>query len=314
MVSAKGLVTKKSQENQVQAQQKAANMSVSTVMNNLLDSSGIRKRIDEVLGQGAPQLCSSLITIANSTKEMQQAAIDNPMSILQAGLKAATYDLPLGGDLGFAYPVAFYNSSKGGYECQFILGYKGYYQLAMRTGVYQRINVMDIREGELVEWNPLTEDMKFDFSLFQENPEERTKQPVKGYCGYFRTINGMEKYVYWTVAQIDAHEAENRKGKYRSAVWKNHYDSMAKKTVLRELLGKWGMLSISYHNMPKSAVEFTEAMMNHEVDDDDIIMIKAEANEAQQLPESTQEAAGAVEMPADAMFTADEIEAAVQGK
>lgn len=306
-----GLLAKKQQENQVQTQQQTANKSVTMVLNNLLDSSGIRKRIDELLGKRAAQLCSSLITIANSTPEMQQAAVQNPMSLLQTGLKAATYDLPLGGDLGFAYPVAFYNTKKGGYECQFILGYKGLYQLAMRTGAYAKINVCDVREGELKSWNRLTEDIELEFI---EDEEEREKTKIVGYCGYFRTVNGMEKFVYWSIAKIQHHEERFRKGKYQSQIWRDDHDSMSRKTVLRNMISKWGIMSIDYRSASADVVAMANDAANGTLDDEEIVETIVAPQTEQQLPESAQEAAGAVEMPADAMFTADEIEAAVEGK
>lgn len=306
-----GLLAKKQQENQVQTQQQTANKSVTMVLNNLLDSSGIRKRIDELLGKRAAQLCSSLITIANSTPEMQQAAVQNPMSLLQTGLKAATYDLPLGGDLGFAYPVAFYNTKKGGYECQFILGYKGLYQLAMRTGAYAKINVCDVREGELKSWNRLTEDIELEFI---EDEEEREKTKIVGYCGYFRTVNGMEKFVYWSIAKIQHHEERFRKGKYQSQIWRDDPDSMSRKTVLRNMISKWGIMSIDYRSASADVVAMANDAANGTLDDEEIVETIVAPQTEQQLPESTQEAAGAVETPADAMFTADEIEAAVEGK
>lgn len=306
-----GLLAKKQQENQVQTQQQTANKSVTMVLNNLLDSSGIRKRIDELLGKRAAQLCSSLITIANSTPEMQQAAVQNPMSLLQTGLKAATYDLPLGGDLGFAYPVAFYNTKKGGYECQFILGYKGLYQLAMRTGAYAKINVCDVREGELKSWNRLTEDIELEFI---EDEEEREKTKIVGYCGYFRTVNGMEKFVYWSIAKIQHHEERFRKGKYQSPIWRDDPDSMSRKTVLRNMISKWGIMSIDYRSASADVVAMANNAANGTLDDEEIVETIVAPQTEQQLPESAQEAAGAVEMPADAMFTADEIEAAVEGK
>lgn len=306
-----GLLAKKQQENQVQTQQQTANKSVTMVLNNLLDSSGIRKRIDELLGKRAAQLCSSLITIANSTPEMQQAAVQNPMSLLQTGLKAATYDLPLGGDLGFAYPVAFYNTKKGGYECQFILGYKGLYQLAMRTGAYAKINVCDVRKGELKSWNRLTEDIELEFI---EDEEEREKTKIVGYCGYFRTVNGMEKFVYWPIAKIQHHEERFRKGKYQSQIWRDDPDSMSRKTVLRNMISKWGIMSIDYRSASADVVAMANDAANGTLDDEEIVETIVAPQTEQQLPESTQEAAGAVKMPADAIFTADEIEAAVEGE
>lgn len=307
MATAKGLVT--GTRKQVQTQQQTANKSVTMVLNNLLDSSGIRKRIDELLGKRAAQLCSSLITIANSTPEMQQAAVQNPMSLLQTGLKAATYDLPLGGDLGFAYPVAFYNTKKGGYECQFILGYKGLYQLAMRTGAYAKINVCDIREGELKSWNRLTEDIELEFI---EDEEEREKTKIVGYCGYFRTVNGMEKFVYWPIAKIQHHEERFRKGKYQSHIWKDDPDGMSKKTVLRNMISKWGIMSIDYRSASADVVAMANDVANGTLDDEEMPVI--DVTQQVQAPSEAPVAAESVETQPSDVFTADEIEAAMQGE
>ena len=256
-------IMKKNVENNGAVQVKS--QSVAAIMNNMLDSSGYRKRIDDLLKNRAAQFCSSLITIANSTKEMQQAAIQSPMSILQTGLKAATYDLPLGSELGYAYPVAFFNGKGNKYECQFIMGYKGLYQLAMRTGVYSKLNVCDIRQGELKSWNPLTEDIEIEFV---QDEEQRQGLPIVGYCGFFRTKNGMEKYVYWSVEKIKKHEEKHRKGKYQNPVWKTNEESMSRKTVLRDLITHWGLMSIDYRTSTVDTVDLADKIASGKIDDE----------------------------------------------
>ncbi|ENG5465560.1 recombinase RecT, partial [Listeria monocytogenes] len=117
---------------------------------------------------------------------------------------------------------------------QFQLGYKGYIQLALRTGQYKSINVIEVREGELLKWNRLTEEIELDL-------DNNTSEKVVGYCGYFQLINGFEKTVYWTRKEIEAHKQKFSKSDFG---WKKDYDAMAKKTVLRNMLSKWGILSI----------------------------------------------------------------------
>lgn len=155
-------------------------------------------------------------------------------------MTAATLDLPLDKNLGYAYIVPFKNYKNGNrQEGQFILGYKGLIQLAMRSGQYKALNVAPIYEGELVSWNRVTETVEFDFS-------KKTSDQVVGYVGYFELLNGFKKTVYWTREEIENHRVKFRKTKDTkpSQVWLDNYDAMACKTVLRSLLSKWGLLSI----------------------------------------------------------------------
>ena len=149
---------------------------------------------------------------------MQDAFYDSPMTVIQSALKAATFDLPIDQNLGYAYIVPFKNSKKtpeGEWvkktEASFILGWKGMHQLALRTGAYKTINVVDIREGELVSYNRLTEEVDI---RFEEDEEKRESLPVIGYVGYYRLVNGAEKTIYMTVKQIENHEKKFRKGDY----------------------------------------------------------------------------------------------------
>ena len=227
----------------------AVSGSVISVMNAMLDGQGMRRRFDDLLGKRAPQFISSLVSLVNSDNNMKAAFYENPMSVIQSGLKAATFDLPIDQNLGYAYLVAFKNFDKESgtkkTTCTFVLGWKGMHQLAIRTGAYKTINVVDIREGELISYNRLTEDIKIEFI---EDEEEREKKKVIGYVGYYRLVNGAEKTIYRTVKQIEQHEKKFRKGDYQGKGWRDDWDAMARKTVYRELIGKWGVMSIEYQN------------------------------------------------------------------
>ena len=223
---------------------------VNQLMSAMLDGEKLRGRFDELLGKRAPQFISSLVSLINADKDIQQAFYEAPMTVIQAGLKAATFDLPIDQNLGYAYIVAFNNSKKlpsGEFvkrkEASFILGWKGMHQLALRTGAYKTINVVDVREGELKRYNRLTEEVELEFV---ENDDEREKLPVIGYVGYYRLINGAEKTIYMTCKQIENHEKKFRKGQYIGKGWKDDWDAMARKTVYRRLIGKWGVMSIEY--------------------------------------------------------------------
>ena len=224
--------------NAVQAQGK---QTVNQLMTAILDGEKMRSRFDELLGKRAPQFISSIVSLVNADKNMQAAFYESPMTIIQCALKAATFDLPIDQNLGYAYIVPFKN--KGVPTATFILGWKGMHQLALRTGAYKTINVVDIREGELKSYNRLTEEVDI---RFEEDEEKRESLPIIGYVGYYRLVNGAEKTIYMTCKQIENHEKKNRKGDYMGKGWRDDWDAMARKTVYRKLIGKWGVMSVSY--------------------------------------------------------------------
>lgn len=222
-------------------------VSVTALVSDMLDRDGMRKRFDELLGKRAPQFISSIVSMVNADKNLQQAFYESPMTVIQSSLKAAMFDLPIDQSLGYAYIVPFKNYKKDigakKMEATFILGWKGMHQLALRTGAYKTINVVDVREGELKRYNRLTEEVDIDFV---EDEDAREALPVIGYVGYYRLINGAEKTVYMSVKAITAHEKKFRKGEYQGKGWRDDWDAMARKTVYRILIGKWGVMSIDY--------------------------------------------------------------------
>ena len=225
---------------------------VNTLMNAMLDGEKLRGRFDELLGKRSPQFISSVVSMVNADVNLQQAFYESPMTVIQSALKAATFDLPIDQNLGYAYIVPFKNSKKqedGTWvkkmEASFILGWKGMHQLALRTGAYKTINVIDIREGELKSYNRLTEEVNIEFV---EDDNEREALPIIGYVGYYRLVNGAEKTIYMTKKQIENHEKKHRKGDYMGKGWKDDFDAMARKTVYRRLIGKWGVMSIDYQS------------------------------------------------------------------
>ena len=250
-----------------------ATASVGVMLNSLLDREGYRKRFDELLGKRAPQFVSSIVSMVNGDKNLQKAFMNAPITVIQSALKAATFDLPIDPTLGYAYIVPFNNRKDDGsyvMEASFVIGYRGLLQLAMRTGAYEKINVVDVREGELVSYNRLTEDVELEFV---EDEDERDALPIIGWCGYYRLTNGMEKTIYMSRKQIVRHEEKNRKGKYMGKGWRTDFDAMAAKTVLRRLIGKWGILSIDYQmKADASTMAAAEALATGKVDDTDVPM------------------------------------------
>ena len=238
-----------------------AHATVVASFNALMSKEGYQKRFNELLGKRSPQFIGSLVTMINDDPNMLEVFRDNPNSIIKAALKAASYDLPIDPALGQAYIVPFRN--KGKMEATFIIGYKGLYQLAVRTGVYKKINVVDVRQGELIKYDRLTEEVELQWYT---DEEEREKVPIEGFCAYFELTNGMRKLLYWSKKKINAHEEKFRKGKFQSKGWRENWEAMAAKTVLRALLSKWGLLSINYQTADDRMVKIAEDLATGQID------------------------------------------------
>lgn len=209
-------------------------------LKDLLKAPAIQNQLSNLLNDRSSQFASSLITLASNDPQLNDA---EPMSIISGAMQAAQLSLPLEKQFGFVYLIPFNTKNQQTKQwekkAQFVLGYKGYIQLAQRSGQYSRINVGNVYEGQLKSWNPFREELEFD-------PQGKVNDEVVGYFGYFQLLNGFEKTVYWTKEQIEDHRIQNNKGKNKqqlSGVWASNYDAMAQKTVLRSMLSRWGILS-----------------------------------------------------------------------
>ncbi|HFD2032853.1 recombinase RecT [Clostridium perfringens] len=243
------MATASSLKNQLAKKGTGNSLSIGNTVKGLMENPSIKKRFEGVLKEKAPQYMSSIVNLVNSDTNLQKC---DGMSVIASCMVAATMDLPVDKNLGYAWVVPY------GSRAQFQMGYKGYIQLALRTGQYKAINVVEIREGELVSWNPLTEEIEVDFS-------KRESDAVIGYAGYFKLINGFEKTVFWTKEEVNNHANKFSKTiNSKNSVWKSNFDAMAKKTVLRNLLSKWGILSIEM----QKAYTADEGLINKELMDD----------------------------------------------
>lgn len=194
---------------------------------NLLSGDKVKNRFNEILGAKAPGFISSVLSVANNNTLLKKA---KPQSVLNSAVIAATLDLPINQNLGFAYIVPYKD------EAQFQLGYKGLIQLAMRSGQYKTINVNEVYEGEITKVNRFTGDYEFG---------EKTSDKVVGYMAYFKLVNGFEKYLYMTTEDAEKHgKRYSQTFKRGGGLWSTDFDAMAKKTCLKMLLSKFGILSI----------------------------------------------------------------------
>lgn len=197
-------------------------------LQSLVSSASVKKRFEELLGKKAPGFITSLLAVVNNNKLLAKA---DPNTILAAGAMAAALDLPINQNLGYAYIIPY------GHEAQFQMGYKGYIQLAMRTGQYKTINACEVYEGEIISHNRFTGEYEFG---------ERTGDKIVGYIAYFKLVNGFEKYIYMSMEEMQAHARKFSKN-YKGGTEKwgiADFHSMAIKTVLKRLISKYGILSI----------------------------------------------------------------------
>ena len=208
-----------------------------------------------------PAYQKSLQNSLSNPKEIQKftAAITSVVStnpdieecdastILSAALCGHALGLAPSPQLGQYYIVPFNDRKNDRKVATFVLGYRGYIQLAERSGYYKTLNVLEVKDGELVSWNPLTEEIKFNPI---EDADAREVAETIGYYAFFKYINGFEKAIYWTKGKMNSHALKYSKG-YASDIrkgtnytfWSTDFDGMAKKTLLRQLIGKWGYMS-----------------------------------------------------------------------
>lgn len=202
----------------------------------------VSTRLNDLLGKRASQFVTSLVAAANANKLLNTC---KPESVVSAALIAASMDLPINQNLGFAYLIPYtLNRNKKDEEtvCQFQMGYKGFIQLAQRSGFYKTINASEVKEGEIVKFDRLSGEIEFKWI---EDQVEREKAPTIGFVAYFRLLNGFEKSLYMTVEELNKHAKKYSKNfaKYGSGLWSDDFDSMAKKTVLKLLISKFGPLN-----------------------------------------------------------------------
>lgn len=205
----------------------------------MLETPAFKKKFEEMLGKKAAGFISSIIAVTNSSNYLMKA---DPATVIGAAAQAAMLDLPINQSLGFAYIVPY----KG--AAQFQLGYKGYIQLAQRSGQYIDIGAKTVYEGELEYENRLLDKFRFG---------ERTSDKVIGYLAYFRLTNGFEKMLYMTIDEAQAH-AKKYSQNYKGGTDKwglADFNVMAEKTVLKRLLSKYGPLSIE-------SVQMSQALAN----------------------------------------------------
>lgn len=200
---------------------------------SLINQDSVKKRFEEMLGKRSASFISSVVSAVSTNKALQEA---DPMSVVSAAAIAASLDLPINPSLGFAYIVPY--RDKGVPVAQFQVGYRGFIQLGMRSGQYEAMNAAIVYEGDLIENNRFTGSMKF-------RAGERTSDKIVGYVFYFKLLNGFEKYTYISKENAEKHGKQySQSYKKGFGKWIDDFDAMALKTVIKQGLSKWGILSV----------------------------------------------------------------------
>lgn len=241
---------------------------------SLLSQDNVKSKFKEVLHDKANGFTANLAVMVNNNAALSKC---EPMSIISAAVVSASLDLPLDPNLGFAAIVPYKCKVKGVNgaqdswvdKAQFQMMYKGFIQLAMRSGQYKTIGASPIFEGQLISENPLSGEYEFNFT--------KKSKKVIGYAAYFKLLNGFEKTVYWDVEKVEAHGKKFSKSfakKY--GLWVDDFESMALKTILKLLLSKWGVLSIEMQN----AVKVDQSVVGDSESFEDIDYVDANQEES----------------------------------
>lgn len=238
-----------------------------------LTAPNIKARINEVVGKNAQSFMTSIVSAVSANPTLQEC---EPATILSAAFLGEGLKLSPSPQLGQYYMVPYDNKKAGIKQAQFQLGYKGYIQLAIRSGYYRKINVIAIKDGELIRFDPLNEDI--EVNLIDDFEEREAKETI-GYYAMFEYTSGFRKAIYWPKSKMLCHADRFSKAfskeKYKellagqipekdmwkySSFWYKDFDAMAYKTMLRQLISKWGIMSVDL----QKAYEADEALIKED--------------------------------------------------
>lgn len=229
--------------------------------NQTITSPATQKYLDDLLHERKGQFVSNLTALVANNANLQEC---EPYTLMFAALKATALNLPIEPSLGMAHVVPYKNKKRGVTEAQFQLGYKGFQQLALRTGQYKHINTTEVRKGEMGKRNRLTGQIEWNWI---EDDAERLKTPIVGYVNYFCLLNGFESTFYMSKEEVEAH-ALRYSQTYKSTLayikeqskWTTDFDAMALKTVIKLNLSKNGVLSTELQD----AIRADQSVMREE--------------------------------------------------
>ena len=205
----------------------------------------VKAQINNVVGKDGQRFIASVVSAVTVNPELQDCS---NASILSAALQGESLKLSPSPQLGAYYMVPY--DGNDGKVAQFQIGYKGYIQLAIRSGQYKKLNVLAIKEGELVSFDPLTEEIEVNLI---EDEELREKTSTVGYYAMYELINGFRKAIYWSRKKMESHALKYSQGYKKDkekgwsySFWSKDFDAMACKTMIRQLIGHYGVMSVEF--------------------------------------------------------------------
>jgi recombination protein RecT len=251
-------------------------MSNQVSVKQFFEQDNVKSKFNELLGKRSTQFITSVLQIVASNDLLKNA---EPASIFNAAAVAATLDLPLNNSLGMAFVVPFNTRQKDGtYKtlAQFQLGAKGIKQLALRSGQFLSLHDSDVREGEIKGHDRLSG--KINFEWIQDD-KERLAKPIIGYVSYFKLLNGFEHTMYMTVEQLKQHGLKySQTFKKGFGLWKDDFDAMCRKTIIKLNLSKNAPLSVEM----QTAVKVDQSVIK-DADTEDVEYVDATPKVSEQV-------------------------------
>lgn len=264
-----------------------------------LNRMDVGANIEQALGKQDKQRFITGVISAVTTNPALQDCTNK--SILAGALLGESLKLSPSPQLAHYYLVPF-NDKTQGKVAQFVLGYKGYIQLAIRSGQYKKLNVIAVKEGELEYFDPLNEDIKINMMV--DKWDEREAKETIGYYAFFELTNGFRKAMYWSKGQMECHALKysaGYKAKKGFTFWENNFDGMAFKTMLRQLISKWGIMSTELQKAFENDMTFTDDSGKVQYGEIDDTIIDAEVIIEQPQEEKTEDSVNGTDA-ASALF------------
>jgi len=249
---------------------------------SFMTSGVVQKKVNDILGdeKEGKRFIGAIVSAVNNNPQLKEC--DNA-SILSGALLGESLNLSPSPQLGQYYLVPFNDKSRG-QVATFQMGYKGYIQLAIRSGQYKKLNVLAIKEGELIKYDPLNEEIEVQLI---DDEEKRENAKTIGYYAMFEYTNGFRKTMYWSKAKMEKHALQYSKGyqaKKGYTFWEKDFDGMAYKTMLRQLISKWGIMSIDLQNAYEGDMAYIKEDGSKEYVDNEDFVPNAEIIEEKEEP------------------------------
>ena len=213
-----------------------------------ISSDAIKQKINQVVGgENGQRFITAIMSAVNSNPDLTTC---EPASVLSAAMIGEALKLSPSPQLGQYYIVPYNDNRNDRKVATFQLGYKGYIQLAIRSGQYKKLNVIAIKKGELKKYDPLNEELEIE--LIEDDTIREAAETI-GYYGMFEYLNGFRKTMYWSIAKMEKHALKyspaykkDKEKHWKNSFWSKDFDSQGLKTIIRQLISKWGVMSTEF--------------------------------------------------------------------